>query len=58
LSQTTHGIKSILLKPLDPLFHRDGAGMVLPIKITGPRAQPKFGLEVGRIFRRGGKQKN
>jgi hypothetical protein len=56
LSQTVHGIKSILLKPIDPLFHKDGAGMVLPIKITGPRSQPKFGLDVGRLFGRGKKQ--
>jgi hypothetical protein len=52
LSQTTHGIKSLLLKPLDPLFSRPGAGMVLPIKITGARAHPNFGVEIGRIFKR------
>ncbi len=52
LSQTTRGIKSLLLKPLDPLFRRDGAGMVLPIKITGARAHPRFGVEIGKIFSR------
>jgi len=52
LSQTTHGIKSLLLKPFDPLFSKQGAGTVLPIKITGPRAHPKFGVEIGKILSR------
>ena len=35
ISQMTTGFKSKLLKPLDPLFRRDGAGTVLPISIGG-----------------------
>jgi AsmA-like C-terminal region len=42
LSQTTTGIKSVLLKPLDPLFSKDHV-TVLPIKISGTRADPSFG---------------
>jgi hypothetical protein len=44
LSQTTTGAKSFFLKMVDPFFEKDGAGAVVPIKITGTREQPKFGL--------------
>jgi hypothetical protein len=44
------GVKRVLLKVVDPLFRRDGAGAVLPIRIRGSRTQPKFGLDVGRVF--------
>ena len=44
LSQTTTGIKSFVLKVIDPFFKGKDAGAVLPIKITGPRAKPSFGL--------------
>jgi hypothetical protein len=47
LSQMTTGWKSILLKPVDPFFHKDGAGTELPFKITGTRSEPKFGLDFG-----------
>ena len=40
------GVKSILLKAADPFFRKDGAGTVLPIKITGNRKNPQFGLEL------------
>jgi hypothetical protein len=48
LSQTVSGFKSILLKAADPFFSKDGAGAVLPIKITGTRQNPSFGLELRR----------
>jgi hypothetical protein len=44
ISQMTTGVKSKLLKMVDPFFAKDGAGAVLPIKITGTKDQPKFGL--------------
>jgi hypothetical protein len=44
LSQTTTGIKSLFLKAVDPFFKGKHAGAVLPIKITGTRAKPSFGL--------------
>lgn len=47
LSQTTTGWKSILLKPVDPFFRKDGYGAVIPIKVTGTRDQPKWGLNLG-----------
>jgi hypothetical protein len=52
ISQMTTGVKRVLLKPLDPLFRRDGAGTVLPIAITGTRGSPSFHLEIGRALKR------
>jgi hypothetical protein len=39
--------KSLLLKPVDPFFHKHGAGAEIPIKITGTNTAPKFGLNLG-----------
>jgi hypothetical protein len=47
LSQVTTGVKSFLLKPFDPFF-RKGGETVLPIRITGTRDQPSFGLDFHR----------
>jgi hypothetical protein len=52
ISQMTTGVKRILLKPVDPLFRRDGAGTVLPIRISGTRGSPSFQLDVGRVLKR------
>jgi AsmA-like protein len=46
------GMKSVLLKAVDPLFKRNGAGAVIPITIRGTRNDPKFGLDIGRALRR------
>ena len=40
------GVRGFLLKAVDPLFRRKGAGAVLPIKVRGTRNEPKFGLDV------------
>lgn len=48
LSQMTTGWKSILLKPVDPFFHKHGAGTEFPFKISGTREAPRFGLEFHR----------
>lgn len=45
LSQMTTGWKSILLKPVDPFFHKDDAGAELPFKISGTRDDLHFGLD-------------
>jgi hypothetical protein len=45
LSQMTTGWKSILLKPVDPFFSKNGAGTEVPIKITGTESAPRFGLD-------------
>jgi hypothetical protein len=52
VSQTTRGIKSLLLKPVDRLLERDGAGTVVPLKITGTRASPSFQVNFGKVLRR------
>ncbi len=39
--------KSWLLKPVDPFFHKNGAGAEIPVKITGTEGAPKFGLDLG-----------
>jgi hypothetical protein len=48
LSEMTTGIKSFLLKALDPIFHKKRAGTVIPIHIGGTRGNPSFGLDFGR----------
>lgn len=45
LSQMTTGWKSILLKPVDPFFQKNGAGTEVPFKVTGTRSEPHFGLD-------------
>jgi hypothetical protein len=52
LSQTTRGIRALLLRPLDPLFKGKNAGTVIPIKITGTRQHVSFGIQLGKVFRR------
>ena len=43
----TTGWKSILLKPVDPFFSKDGVGTEIPIRITGTESEPHFGLDFG-----------
>jgi AsmA-like C-terminal region len=53
LADMTTGFRSLLARLAQPFFRRKGGGTQLPIKITGPRSKPEFGLDVGRVFRRG-----
>jgi hypothetical protein len=46
LSQTVTGKKSFFLKLADPFFKKDGAGSVVPIRISGTRDSPKFALDL------------
>lgn len=46
VSQTTTGIKSLLLKPFNALFRKGNAGAVIPFKITGTRDHPHFGPDL------------
>lgn len=46
LSQTMTGAKSFLLKAFDPFFRKNGQTEI-PIKITGTREHPSFGLDFG-----------
>jgi len=47
ISQMTTGWKSLMLKPVDPFFSKNGAGTEVPIKVTGTRSEPKFGFDFG-----------
>ena len=54
ISETVTGIKSVLLKAVDPLFkQKDGSGSAIPIRIAGSRSAPAFGLDVRRVFKKG-----
>jgi hypothetical protein len=53
VSETQSGLKRLLLKVVDPLFSKSGGGSDLPIKISGKRDDPDFGLDMGRVFHRG-----
>src|SRR5208283_2547134 len=47
LSQMVTGWKSILLKPADPFFSKNGVGTEIPVKITGTESEPHFGADFG-----------
>jgi hypothetical protein len=53
VSQMVTGWKSLLLRPIDPLFSKDGAGTEVPVSITGTRSDLHFGLD----FHHGDKNK-
>lgn len=48
LAETTTGLKALLARVAQPFFRRPGGGSKLPIRISGPRAKPEFGLDVKR----------
>jgi len=58
VSQMTTGWKSILLKPVDPLFSKHGAGTEVPIRITGTESEPHFGLDFDHKDEHGNAGKN
>jgi len=45
LSHLVSGWKSILLKPADPFFHKNGAGTEIPVKVTGTKSEVHFGTD-------------
>jgi AsmA-like protein len=57
VSEMVTGWKKWLMKPADAIFRKpkkDGKGSVIPIKVTGTRNEPKFGLDVRSVFKRRG----
>ena len=52
VSQMVTGWKRFPLKIFDPLFAKDGAGAVFPIRVSGPVKKPEFKVEVKKIFKR------
>lgn len=49
VSQMIGGWKGFLLKPIDPLFKKGGAGALIPIQVRGTREDPDFGVKLGKI---------
>ena len=41
--------KSLLLTPVDPFFAKHGAGTEIPVKISGTKSAPKFGLDLDKL---------
>ena len=52
VSRAVGGFKSIFLKPFDPLFRKDGAGAVVPIKIARHTRSAEDGVQMGKVFGR------
>jgi hypothetical protein len=53
VSEMTTGLKSTLLRVVDPLFSRHDAGTVVPITISGTREHPEYGVDVkGALMRK------
>jgi hypothetical protein len=53
LADMTSGVKSLLARLAQPFFRRPGGGSKIPIRISGPRSNPTFGLDVRRVFGKG-----
>jgi hypothetical protein len=49
-SQMLTGWKSLLAKPFDKLLEKNGAGVEVPITISGTRSAPKFGVDRGKLI--------
>ena len=43
-SHMVTGWKALLLKPVDPFLKKNGAGMEIPIEVSGTKSEPHFGL--------------
>jgi hypothetical protein len=50
ISQTVTGIKSWLLKVVDPLFKGKNSGTELPIHVRGTTKKPEFGVDVKKAL--------
>jgi hypothetical protein len=50
LADTTSGLKSLAARIVQPFFRRPGGGSKLPIRVSGTRGKPSFGLDVRRAF--------
>jgi len=52
VSQTQTGWKRFVLRVFDPMLDAKDAGTVLPISVTGPRDNPKFGADIKQAILR------
>jgi hypothetical protein len=46
ISKTTTGMKSLLLKVMDPFFKKRRRGEVVPVHIGGTYEHPQYGLDL------------
>jgi AsmA-like C-terminal region len=46
ISNTSSGVKALLLKVMDPLFKKKKQGEIIPVHITGTYQKPEFGLDL------------
>ena len=46
ISNTSSGVKALLLKVMDPLFKKKKRGEVIPVHIAGTYQKPEFGLDL------------
>jgi hypothetical protein len=48
-SQMLTGWKSKLVRPFDGLLKKNGAGVEVPIKVSGTKSEPKFGVDLDKM---------
>jgi hypothetical protein len=53
LADMTHGLKSMIARLAQPFFRRPGGGSRIPIRISGTRSNPTFGLDMRRVLNKG-----
>lgn len=51
ISKVVGGVKGFFLKAVDPLFRKQGAGTVLPIKMVGTLKEPQTSVQMGKVFK-------
>ena len=55
ISKTSSGAKALMLKIMDPLFHKKKKGEVVPVHILGTYQKPQFGLDLTNNDQKKGK---
>jgi hypothetical protein len=50
LADMTTGVRSVAARIAQPFFRRPGGGSRIPIRISGTRTKPAFGMDVKRAF--------
>jgi hypothetical protein len=45
-ANATRGVKTVMLKVLEPFFKKKNRGYAMPVRITGTYSQPSFGLDL------------
>jgi hypothetical protein len=47
LAKTTHGIKAMFAKAIEPFFKKKPHKTVVPVHVGGTYSHPSFGLDLG-----------